>query len=130
MVAGEARHLSQRTPQAAREIKRLDTFNHLVASEAVQAEAVEGNMSELTSAFRQVNDLVSEIGAIAEKYNTGMTQVHLAASQMDDVTQQNALIEVASARAVSRDFSARKPIPAVPLNTLARPDRDADWQHF
>ncbi|MDZ7280020.1 methyl-accepting chemotaxis protein [Pantoea eucrina] len=158
VVAGEVRNLSQRSTQAAREIKQLiDTSYHLVESGAVQAEAVEGNMSELKAAFRQVNDLVSEIAAAAEEQNTGITQVHLAISQMDDVTQQNAaLVEEASAassslqdqaqalsglvsqfllpgdaaRPATRDISAPKAIPAVPVPTVVLAARDADWQHF
>ncbi|MBY4841215.1 methyl-accepting chemotaxis protein [Pantoea sp. DY-5] len=110
VVAGEVRSLSQRSTQAAREIKHLiDTSYNLVESGATQAEAVEGNMSELKRAFRQVNDLVSDIAAAAEEQNTGITQVHLAISQMDDVTQQNAaLVEEASAASASLQDQAQR----------------------
>ncbi|MBY4954545.1 methyl-accepting chemotaxis protein [Pantoea sp. DY-17] len=109
VVAGEVRSLSQRSTQAAREIKHLiDTSYNLVESGAIQAEAVEENMSELKTAFRQVNDLVSDIAAAAEEQNTGITQVHLAISQMDDVTQQNAaLVEEASAASASLQDQAQ-----------------------
>lgn len=109
VVAGEVRNLSQRSTQAAREIKQLiDTSYSLVQSGAVQAEIVESNMTELKSAFRQVNDLVGEIAAAAEEQNTGITQVHLAITQMDDVTQQNAaLVEEASAASTSLQEQAQ-----------------------
>lgn len=109
VVAGEVRNLSQRSTQAAREIKLLiDTSYNLVESGAVQAEEVENNMAGLKAAFRQVNDLVSEIAAAAEEQNTGITQVHLAINQMDDVTQQNAaLVEEASAASASLQDQAQ-----------------------
>ncbi|MBK0004760.1 methyl-accepting chemotaxis protein [Erwinia sp. S38] len=109
VVAGEVRNLSQRSTQAAREIKHLiDTSYSLVESGATQAETVEKNMTELKGAFRQVNDLVSEIAAAAEEQNTGITHVHLAISQMDDVTQQNAaLVEEASAATASLQDQAQ-----------------------
>ena len=55
MVAGEVRNLTAFNPAA--EIKQLiDTSYSLVESGAVQAEAVEENMTGLKTAFRQVND--------------------------------------------------------------------------
>ncbi|WP_288421740.1 methyl-accepting chemotaxis protein [uncultured Pantoea sp.] len=157
VVAGEVRNLSQRSTQAAREIKQLiDTSYSLVESGAVQAEAVEANMAGLKTAFRQVNDLVSEIAAAAEEQNTGISQVHLAINQMDDVTQQNAaLVEEASAASASlqdqaqtlsglvnqfslagsarpaerpKTVSALKRPAAVPV--AAGHGIDADWQSF
>lgn len=157
VVAGEVRNLSQRSTQAAREIKQLiDTSYSLVESGAVQAEAVEENMAGLKTAFRQVNDLVSEIAAAAEEQNTGISQVHLAINQMDDVTQQNAaLVEEASAASASlqdqaqtlsglvnqfslagsarpaerpKTVSALKRPAAVPV--AAGHGMDADWQSF
>ena len=109
VVAGEVRNLSQRSTQAAREIKQLiESSYNLVESGAVQAETVEVNMEELKVAFRQVNDLISEIAAAAGEQNTGITQVHLAISQMDDVTQQNAaLVEEASAASTSLQVQAQ-----------------------
>ncbi|ORM71762.1 methyl-accepting chemotaxis protein [Pantoea rwandensis] len=109
VVAGEVRNLSQRSSQAAREIKQLiDSSYNLVESGAAQALTVEGNMEELKAAFRQVDDLVNEIAAAAEEQNTGIKQVHLAISQMDDVTQQNAaLVEEASAASASLQEQAQ-----------------------
>ncbi len=125
-------------------------------SGAVQAEAVEENMAGLKTAFRQVNDLVSEIAAAAEEQNTGISQVHLAINQMDYVTQQNAaLVEEASAASASlqdqaqtlsglvnqfslaasarpverpKTVSAVKRPAAVPV--AAGHGMDADWQSF
>ena len=120
VVTGEVRNLSQRSTQAAREIKQLiDTSYSLVQSGAVQAERVESNMTELKSAFRQVNDLVGEIAAAAEEQNTGITQVHLAITQMDDVTQQNAaLVEEASAASTTLQEQAQTPSGLVSQFTL------------
>lgn len=160
VVAGEVRNLSQRSTQAAREIKQLiDTSYNLVQSGAAQAESVEQNMAGLNTAFRQVNDLVSEIAAAAEEQNNGITQVHLAISQMDDVTQQNAaLVEESSAASTSlqdqaqtlsglvSQFMLKDAVPAItspaqrrtaPAQKSQRPlpvnlpkGNDADWQTF
>ncbi|UKY39236.1 methyl-accepting chemotaxis protein [Pantoea dispersa] len=128
VVAGEVRNLSQRSTQAAREIKQLiDTSYSLVESGAVQAEAVEENMTGLKTAFRQVNDLVSEIAAAAEEQNTGISQVHLAINQMDDVTQQNAaLVEEASAASASLQDQAQTLSGLVNQFSLAGSARPAD----
>lgn len=103
VVAGEVRNLSQRSTQAAHEIKLLiDTSSQLVEAGSAQAEKVEENMDELKGAFRQVNNLVGEVAAAAEEQNSGINQIHTAISQMDDVTQQNAaLVEEASAASAS-----------------------------
>ncbi|ADU72618.1 methyl-accepting chemotaxis sensory transducer (plasmid) [Pantoea sp. At-9b] len=131
VVAGEVRNLSQRSTQAAREIKHLiDSSYNLVESGAVQAEAVEGNMAGLKTAFRQVNDLVNEIAAAAEEQNTGITQVHLAISQMDDVTQQNAaLVEEASAASASLQDQASSLSALVSQFTLTTNDVQAKSVH-
>lgn len=128
VVAGEVRNLSQRSTQAAREIKQLiDTSYSLVESGAVQAEAVEENMTGLKTAFRQVNDLVSEIAAAAEEQSTGISQVHLAINQMDDVTQQNAaLVEEASAASASLQDQAQTLSGLVNQFSLAGSARPAD----
>ncbi|PKE32819.1 methyl-accepting chemotaxis protein [Rahnella sp. AA] len=99
VVAGEVRNLSQRSTSAAREIKELlDVSYTLIEAGAVQAGDVGDNMTGMGNAIRQVTDLVNEIAAAAMEQSQGISQVHQAVNQMDDVTQQNAsLVEEASA---------------------------------
>ena len=103
VVAGEVRNLSQRSTAAAHEIKALIEASHqLTEAGASQASDVGRNMEVMKEAIRQVSDLVGEIAAAAVEQSQGITQVHQAVNQMDDVTQQNAaLVEEASAAAQS-----------------------------
>ncbi len=59
-------------------------------------------MQEIVSAIRHVTDIMSEISAASAEQSQGIEQVHLAITQMDEVTQQNsALVEQATAAAES-----------------------------
>lgn len=99
VVAGEVRNLSQRSTLAAREIKELlDISYNQIEAGADQAGDVGENMTNMSTTIRQVTDLVNEIAAAALEQSQGISQVHQAVNQMDDVTQQNAaLVEEASA---------------------------------
>ena len=99
VVAGEVRNLSQRSTLAAREIKELlDISYNQIEAGADQAGDVGENMNNMSTTIRQVTDLVNEIAAAALEQSQGISQVHQAVNQMDDVTQQNAaLVEEASA---------------------------------
>jgi methyl-accepting chemotaxis protein len=56
----------------------------------------------MDDAVRQVNELIDGISVAAQEQSLGISQVHQAINQMDDVTQQNAsLVEEASAAAHS-----------------------------
>ncbi len=98
VVAGEVRSLAQRSSSSAREIKELiESSMSYVKAGAEQAEGVSSNMVKMNDAFRQVTDLVDEISVAAQEQSQGISQVHIAVNQMDDVTQQNAaLVEEAS----------------------------------
>jgi hypothetical protein len=51
---------------------------------------------------QQVTSIVAEISSASDEQTTGIEQVNMAVSQMDEVTQQNAaLVEQASAAAQS-----------------------------
>lgn len=103
VVAGEVRTLAQRSAAAAKEIK--DLIGESVAKVSVGAELVEEagrTMSEVVQSVKRVADLMGEISAASSEQHTGIEQVNVAVSQMDEVTQQNAaLVEQASAAAQS-----------------------------
>jgi methyl-accepting chemotaxis protein len=58
------------------------------------------SMNELLTSVRHVTDIMGEISAASSEQSTGIEQVNVAVSQMDEVTQQNAaLVEQATAAA-------------------------------
>ncbi|SAK88897.1 methyl-accepting chemotaxis sensory transducer [Caballeronia pedi] len=103
VVAGEVRTLAQRSATAAKEIK--DLIDESVQKVNVGSELVEEagqTMQEVVQSVKRVADLMGEISAASSEQHTGIEQVNVAVSQMDEVTQQNAaLVEQASAAAQS-----------------------------
>ena len=100
VVASEVRNLAQRSAAAAREIKTLIGDS----SERVRlgAELVDESgraLAGIVDSVKKVTDIVSEIAAASSEQSTGIEQVNLAVTQMDEVTQQNAALveEAASA---------------------------------
>ncbi|WP_282498749.1 methyl-accepting chemotaxis protein [Pantoea stewartii] len=126
VVAGEVRNLAQRSSSSAREIKALiESSMGFVEAGAVQAEGVGTNMHKMNDAVRQVTDLVDEISVAAQEQSQGISQVHLAVNQMDDVTQQNAaLVEEASSasRSLMEQASALNRLVATFVIQRAGPD--------
>ncbi|MBK0091066.1 MULTISPECIES: methyl-accepting chemotaxis protein [Erwiniaceae] len=153
VVAGEVRSLSQRSSNAAREIKVLIEASHrLTESGATQAADVGRNMEVMNEAIHQVSQLVGEIAAAAVEQSQGIVQVQQAVNQMDDVTQQNAaLVEQAASASQSLQEQAgtlnhlvgkfhvsdAMDVPQPVLRKIAQPKpqrltvvNDADWQSF
>lgn len=101
VVASEVRSLSQRSAEAAKEIKTL--INDSVAK--VEAGSVLVNQSstalgDIVGGVKRVTDIVAEIAAASGEQSAGIDQVNNAVMQMDEATQQNAaLVEEASAAA-------------------------------
>jgi aerotaxis receptor len=103
VVASEVRSLAQRSASAAKEIKTLidasvekvDAGNRLV-SDAM------ATMDDIVSSVQRVTGIMNEITVASREQSSGIDQVNLAISQMDEVTQQNAaLVEEAAAAAAS-----------------------------
>ncbi|CAM2163339.1 methyl-accepting chemotaxis protein [Paraburkholderia sacchari] len=101
VVAAEVRSLAQRSSAAAKEIKalieasaqRVDTGSALVND----AGSVIG---EMVGAVERVTAIVGEIATASREQSTGIEQVNVAVTQMDETTQHNAaLVEEASAAA-------------------------------
>ncbi|MGC2967711.1 methyl-accepting chemotaxis protein [Paraburkholderia aspalathi] len=101
VVAGEVRTLAQRSSSAAKEIKVLIEMSaeRVNAGSLMVGEAGE-RMHEIDTSVRRVTDIVGEISAGSAEQQTGIEQMALAVTQMDEVTQQNAaLVEEAAAAA-------------------------------
>ncbi|HWU67094.1 MAG TPA: methyl-accepting chemotaxis protein, partial [Methylophilus sp.] len=103
VVASEVRNLAQRSASAAKEIKQLIVDSaEKVANGSMYVDQANGTMDEIIIAIQQVSDLISEITSASQEQTTGIDQVNLAVTQLDEVTQQNAaLVEEAAAAAMS-----------------------------
>ncbi|MGZ5077595.1 MAG: methyl-accepting chemotaxis protein [Methylobacter sp.] len=101
VVAAEVRNLAQRAASAAGEIKRLisDSAENIVDGSR-QVEQAGKTMKEIVNSIQSVTDLMTGIATASLEQNAGISQVHQAITQMDEVTQQNAaLVEQAAAAA-------------------------------
>ncbi|NYT62146.1 Cache 3/Cache 2 fusion domain-containing protein [Alcaligenaceae bacterium] len=115
VVASEVRSLAQRSAEAAKEIKNL--IEGSLAEVNAGAQQVEGagqTMTELLASVQGVTEIMREIASASEEQSTGIDQVNMAVTQMDEVTQQNAaLVEEAAAAADSLLNQARHLAEAV-----------------
>ena len=115
VVASEVRTLAQRSATAAREIKALiaDSVARVDAGGRLVNQAG-ATMQELLSSVQRVTDIMGEISSASVEQSTGIEQVNMAVTQMDQVTQQNAaLVEEAAAAAEAMQGQARSLAEAV-----------------
>lgn len=108
VVATEVRNLAQRSASAAREIKALisDSVDKVDQGSKLVDEAGK-TMNEIVTSVQHVADIMGEITAASREQSTGIEQVNLAITQMDEMTQQNAaLVEQAAAAAESMEEQA------------------------
>ena len=103
VVAGEVRNLASRSANAAKEIEGLiaDSVSRgeqgarLVNDTGTTMEAILRDVTEVTTIMKQ-------IASASEEQSKGISQVGIAITQMDGVTQQNAsLVEEVSAAAAA-----------------------------
>ncbi|MBV8634477.1 MAG: HAMP domain-containing protein, partial [Burkholderiaceae bacterium] len=108
VVAAEVRNLAQRSAAAAKEIKALiDDSVEKVEAGSKQVDDAGATMNEIVTSVQRVADIMSEISAASQEQSSGIEQVNLAITQMDEVTQQNAaLVEQAAAAAQSMQDQA------------------------
>ena len=108
VVASEVRNLAQRSAAAAKEIKALigDSVEKVEDGSKLVSEAGK-TMEEIVQSVKQVTDIMADIAAASMEQSSGINQVNLAVTQMDEVTQQNAaLVEQAAAAAESLEEQA------------------------
>ena len=120
VVAGEVRTLAQRSAQAAKEIKLLieDSVSKVTVGSG-QVERAGTTMQEIVASVKRVTDIMGEISAASEEQSSGIDQVNLAVTQMDETTQQNAaLVEQAAAAAGSLEEQAKQLMRAVSVFKL------------
>ncbi|SCK05565.1 methyl-accepting chemotaxis protein [Vogesella sp. LIG4] len=130
VVASEVRNLAQRSAAAAKEIKGLigDSVDKVESGSRLVDEAGR-TMEEIVTSIRRVADIMSEISSASIEQSSGIEQVNLAVSQMDENTQKNAaLVEEAAAAAESLEEQAGVLLDAVSifhLDSSARAARPA-----
>ena len=120
VVAGEVRNLAQRSAVAAKDIKGLIEESTVRVSNgsklAVEAEA---SMQGIMKSVQQVRDIMDEISAASGEQSRGITQVGVAVSELDRVTQQNAaLVQESSSAAALLEEQAKRLNDAVAVFRL------------
>ena len=105
VVASEIRSLSQRSAEAAKEIKQLigDSVEKVGAGTR-QVESAGRTMDEIVVSVKRVSDLMADISAAAQQQSEGIEQIIHVVEHIVESTQQNAaLVEEASAAARSME---------------------------
>jgi len=103
VVAAEVRNLAQRSAAAAKEIKSLigDSVEKVDAGARLVDQAGV-TMNEIVASVKRVTDIIAEISSASDEQTTGLEQINIAITQMDQVTQRNAaLVEESAAAAES-----------------------------
>jgi methyl-accepting chemotaxis protein len=122
VVASEVRTLAQRSANAAKEIKTLieQSTGRVDAGSALVGDA--GRIiGEIVGSVERVTHIVGAISSASNEQTSGIEQVNVAVTQMDQVTQQNAaLVEQASAAAHALAEQAQSLREAVSVFRLGR----------
>jgi methyl-accepting chemotaxis protein len=108
VVASEVRSLAQRSASAAKEISALigESVSKVEAgSKLVEQAGV--TMNDIVTSVQDVSGIIEEITAASEAQHAGIQEVNLAVDQMDEATQQNAvLVEQSAASAAALNEQA------------------------
>ncbi|KQM87189.1 signal protein [Sphingomonas sp. Leaf23] len=99
VVASEVRALAQRSADAAKDVKTRITASSTQIGTGVQLVGETGEaLARIINRIGEIDGLVANIAASAERQATGLHQINTAVSEMDGMTQQNAaMVEEATA---------------------------------
>jgi methyl-accepting chemotaxis protein len=105
VVASEVRALAQRSSGAAKEIKSLISASTQHVGRGVEQVGRAGKVLEnIVNRVGHISTLVSNIASAAAEQSTGLAEINLGVSQLDQVTQQNAAM-VEESTAASQSMS-------------------------
>ncbi|WP_238705039.1 methyl-accepting chemotaxis protein [Parasedimentitalea marina] len=110
VVASEVRILAQRSSDAATEIKSLitDSSKHVDRGVLLVGKAGEA-LNTIVDRVGNISHLVSEMAVGSADQSTGLAEINIGVSQLDNVTQQNAaMVEEATAASHLLNSDARK----------------------
>ena len=100
VVASEVRSLAQRSASAAKEIAQLIQDSVSRVDEGGRQVAKAGlTMDEVLNSVKNVTGIIGEITVASAEQSTGIDEINMAITQMDQVTQQNAALVNQSAAA-------------------------------
>ncbi|NOX40741.1 MAG: HAMP domain-containing protein [Alphaproteobacteria bacterium] len=100
VVAAEVRTLAQRSGEAAKTIKDLIGLSseHVEAGDRLVG-VTDVALTEILDSVRTVADTIGEIAEASKEQTIGVEEVSTTVSQMDEITQKNALLSDRSASA-------------------------------
>jgi len=84
VVATEVRKLAERSQEAAKEISSVASNSVTIAERSGQL------LSDLVPSIRKTSDLVQDVAAASKEQAAGVSQINIALSNVDQVTQRNA----------------------------------------
>jgi methyl-accepting chemotaxis protein len=100
VVADEVRNLAQRSAQSAKETAaKIETAISKTAQGVAINQRVAASLDEIVDKTRQVDTLAAEVANASREQSQGISQVNIAVTQMDKVTQSNAASAEESASA-------------------------------
>jgi methyl-accepting chemotaxis protein len=100
VVADEVRNLAQRSAQAAKETAAKIEDAIIKSAQGVELSGkVSDALNDIVTKARQVDDLAAEVAGASREQTEGITQINVAISQMDKITQNNAASAEESAAA-------------------------------
>ncbi|HEX4501773.1 MAG TPA: methyl-accepting chemotaxis protein [Scandinavium sp.] len=93
VVAGEVRNLAKRCTDSAKEITTLiNESTGYIQDGADLANKTSQTIGEISQAIGKVNAMMEGIALASEEQSSGVEQIRVAITQMDQVTQQNAAL--------------------------------------
>ena len=102
VVASEVRGLAQRSAGAAKEIKSLiEDSVRQVEQGNMLVSAAGSTMDEIVDSVQKVAHIMNDMTAASREQTVGIEQVNQALTQMDEVTQRNALLVEHAAEAAA-----------------------------
>jgi methyl-accepting chemotaxis protein len=107
VVADEVRNLAQRSAQAARETSSMiEDAIHRTSQGVEISDKVAKTLDEIVTQIRLVDELVAEVATASKEQSQGISQISIAVSEIDKVTQSNAASAEESASA-SEELNAQ-----------------------